>query len=1384
MSHEVAQVLWEELKQRFGQANALKIANLQDEIHACKQGSMTVTQYYTLIKGLWEEYSQFSPIVPCNCAPGTTNTCPAVKAFQTKQDTDYLIRFLRGLNAEYDVVKTQLLMMKPLPSITSAYDDALQHEEKLKGGITIGQDSTQPVVFAAATAQAVSTDTVDKKLFCRYCKKDTHVIEDCRKLKWKREQEQKRKGGNLPFSNNRFAAAITQDGQENKLVGSDASAADSIGLTAVELHQLKSLLQSSVSPVHRAFSVNQGSPAPPTHSGTYILSSYKHKDLDAVWILDTGASDHICCTFECLLNPKPVVGVYVYLPNSSRVLVSHIGSVKLPIGLTLHNVLFVPSFGFNLVSISKLTHDLRVSLLFKSRVCHIQDLTNSKMIGLATETRGLYQLNAQSHTSKFTSPIIATTYNFQPQQINLWHWRLGHASLDRVKLLQSCNPTIESENILHCQVCHLAKQKRLSFPVSDSTAAHSFDLIHVDIWGPLATESYDKFSYFLTIVDDYSRGVWVYLMKHKSESRNYLESFCLMVKNQFGRTVKVIRSDQGKEFLMTKFFSDHGILHQMSCVETPQQNARVERKHQHILNVARALQFQAGLPLPFWSDCVLHAVYLINRMPTPILNKHSPYEKLHGSSAILDNLKVFGCLCYASTLSQHRTKFQPRARQCVFLGMPSGIKGYKVMDLHTNQTFVSRDVIFYESIFPFKDVSSSALPQSQSIPPMIYQESDHRLPPAELSQSVDHSSPPLSCPAVPNSSCFPQDVLTDDAVELEADTHIEAPDDGVSDDPPPRRSTRARNIPVHLKDYHLDCSITRHSLASVVSYAHLSDSYRDYALAVVVTQEPNSYSEAVKDLCWRTAMEEELSALDANQTWDIVPLPSGKKPVGCRWVYKIKLRSDGTIERHKARLVAKGFTQVYGIDFLDTFSPVAKINSVKSLLAVASAKQWHLQQMDVSNAFLHGELEEEVYMQIPPGLSVQHGMCCRLKKSLYGLKQASRQWFAKLTQSLLDHGFRQSSADYSLFIKGEDDHMVILLVYVDDIILASASQDEIDMVKLYLQSNFKIKDLGDLKFFLGLEVARSKSGIVVNQRKYCIELLNEAGFLECKSTKSPMDPNTRLSAEQGDKLENPGLYRQLVGKLHYLTITRPDIAFAVQQLSQYQSEPCVGHLQAAQRILRYLKSSPGQGLFYKSDNELVLQGFCDSDWATCPDTRRSITGYCTYLGSSLVTWKSKKQTTVSRSSSEAEYRALAHLVCEIQWLTVLLADLGVKVMTPVNIYCDNRSAIHIAENPVFHERTKHIEIDCHVTRERIKSGLIKLHHVSTEEQLADLFTKGFHRRRLQFLLSKLGVIDIHSPTCGRVLNNTASPEIADKGSWEDERQRKRNTELRIEVRNK
>jgi len=522
-------------------------------------------------------------------------------------------------------------------------------------------------------------------------------------------------------------------------------------------------------------------------------------------------------------------------------------------------------------------------------------------------------------------------------------------------------------------------------------------------------------------------------------------------------------------------------------------------------------------------------------------------------------------------------------------------------------------------------------------------------------------------------------------------------------------STRTKRPPDYLKDYHCNLNVSntsskvKYPLNSVLSYNKLSPSYTSFVMSISSHVEPNTYSEAVKYDCWREAIHREISALESNQTWEIVVLPKDKTVIGCKWVFKIKYKTDESIERYKARLVAKGYTQTEGIDYLETFSPVAKMTTIRLLPSLASIYNWELKHLNINNAFLHGELKEDVYMVAPPGLtSIQPGQVCKLKKALYGLKQASREWFAKLSNFLISAGYTQSMNDHSLFINSSKRSFTTILVYVDDIVLAGNYKEEIDRIREALNKTFKIKDLWDLRYFLGLEVERSKKGIMINQRKYALELLKDAGLLACKLAITPMDNLVKISSTGSLPFTDVHAYRRMIGRLMYLTNTRPDITFSVQQLSQFLDKPTIAHYDAAIRILRYIKGAPSLVLFFSFSSSAHLKAFCDSDWGTCSDSRQSVTGFSVYLGNSLISWKSKKQGTVSKSSCEAEYRAMATVTCEIQWLVYLLQDFKVPFEQPSLLYCDNNSARYIAANPVFHERTKHIEIDCHIVREKIK----------------------------------------------------------------------------------
>ncbi|GAU29493.1 hypothetical protein TSUD_360380 [Trifolium subterraneum] len=820
-------------------------------------------------------------------------------------------------------------------------------------------------------------------------------------------------------------------------------------------------------------------------------------------------------------------------------------------------------------------------------------------------------------------------------------------------------------------------------------------------------------------------------------------------------------SDNGNEFLRD-FYKETGIVHQTSCVATPQQNGIVERKHQHILAVTRALLFQSHLPKIFWSHVVNHAIHIINRLLTPFLANKSPYQLLHQTLPDITTLKVFGSLCFASTLKANRLKLDSRSRKCILLGLKPGVKGHILFDIKSKEIFLSRDVIFFEHIFPYQhnplSKSSSSTPHhvpdpaylddlfqyrsshttSSLPPPSLHPSSTSPLMPNHISDSyiTPYTPPPpindlQTTPIHPNTFTDKppsSSTLSDKSVTLPL----------ASTSPIPlRKSTRLTNPPPYLQDYHcnlltstihdspssadITSSSSKYPLSAFLTYQHLSLAHTHFIMNLSTISEPTSYEEALKNENWTSAIKAELSALMNTNTWILAPLPAHKKAIGCKWVFKLKLHADGSVERYKARLVAKGFTQTEGLDYLDTFSPVVKMTTIRVLMVVAASQNWPLYQLDVNTAFLHGDLNEEVYMKPPPGLDLpQPDLVCKLQRSLYGLKQASRQWNTKLTETLIASGYTQCKSDYSLFTKLSTTGFTVILVYVDDLVLGGTDPHEITTVKTLLNNKFSIKDLGILK---------------------------------TKPCPTPMQPHQQLHKTSGTLLSDPTAYRRLIGRLLYLTHSRPEISYAVSKLSQFLSDPTNEHMLAGLHVLKYLKNNPGKGLFFSSNSTLQLKGFCDSDWASCPDTRRSTSGYCFFLSSSLISWKSKKQNVVSRSSSEAEYRALAQATCEAQWLLYILRDLHISHDFPIALYCDNQSALHIAANLVYHERTKHIEIDCHVVRDKVQQGLLHLLPVSSKDQLADILTKSLHPGPFSSLESKLGLFDIYSSLRGSVKAN-------------------------------
>nr|GMC82663.1 Retrovirus-related Pol polyprotein from transposon TNT 1-94 [Ipomoea batatas] len=443
-------------------------------------------------------------------------------------------------------------------------------------------------------------------------------------------------------------------------------------------------------------------------SGTKVSDDPLNGQFDTrLWIIDTGASRHVTGDSTWMTNAKDIFHCHVGLPNGKTVVATQEGSVRLTDKITLNQVLYVPSLSCNLISVSQLNDDMQSSVHFNSYMCAIQDQSR-EMIGTGVRRDGLYYFKGTDSVQHLTVNGVTTSFD-------LWHQRMGHPSEKVMKLLPSVGTAARSFNKA-CEVCFRAKQPREKFPLSNNRASRIFEKIHCDLWGPYRHQSSCGARYFLTIIDDYSRAIWVYLLIDKTEVLKMFLSFVAMIDRQFSQSIKVVQSDNGTEFkCLRDFFSATGILFQTSCVGTPQQNGRVERKHKHILNVARALRFQANLPIYFWGEYVLAATHLINRTPTPLLDNKTPYEILFGSPPSYNTIRVFGCLCFAHNQKAKGDKFASKSRKCIFVGYPFGKKGWKLFDLETKEFFVSRDVKFFEDNFPFPLTDTTTIPHEEFV---------------------------------------------------------------------------------------------------------------------------------------------------------------------------------------------------------------------------------------------------------------------------------------------------------------------------------------------------------------------------------------------------------------------------------------------------------------------------------------------------------------------------------------------------------------------------------------------------------------------------------------------------------------------------------------------
>ncbi|UYV66792.1 hypothetical protein LAZ67_4002870, partial [Cordylochernes scorpioides] len=830
-------------------------------------------------------------------------------------------------------------------------------------------------------------------------------------------------------------------------------------------------------------------------------------------------------------------------------------------------------------------------------------------------------------------------------------------------------PKGEFKSITSCETCIRGKQTRLPFPeVSLTKSTEPLQLIHSDICEPMRTKSYGGALHFATFIDDFSRMIFTFVMKRKNEIFKGFKVFKRFAEKQTGKKIKAIRSDNAAEYLSSDFkeyLLEEGIRHQLSVEYSPQQNGVAERANRTLVEITRCFIIQANLPDPLWAELVHTSTYIRNRCLRTNKSR-TLYEIFTGRKPTVSHLRIIGCKCFAVDNRPRRGKFAPRSEEYRLVGYSPESKAYRLWKPGTGMMIKSRDVRFLESENP---TSRNDVVQIEAIP----------------QKKVDIS--------------LEEESLQDDEITLPG---TDSEFLGEPSETMEVISQRGRGRPRYIR--------TGKPGRPRKEYPTANLSTQEFS-EVKYSPDPKDTEEALsgKDsYFWRKAMKEEFDSLIENKTWEL---------------------------RHKARLVAKGFSQKYGIDYEETFAPVVRQSTIRVFLALAVEYNLIVHQMDVQSAYLNGEIKEEVYMAQPENFVSRKypEKVCRLKKAIYGLKQAVIVWHEKLDTELKYLGLKQIQSDNCVYIKHHEG-ILLVAIYVDDLIIAAERKDTLIYFNESMKKIFKIKDLGKINYCLGIRIHTEKDGsISIDQEKYIEELLAKYRMKEAKPISTPMDSNSKLTKISLIEGENEPVkrveYQSLIGSLIYLSVsTRPDIAYAVSVLGQFSNDPMRQHWNAAKRVLRYLKGTLCLKITYEKTNE-TLYGCVDADWGGNLADRKSQMGLVFFLAGGPIAWESKKQQTVALSSTESEYIALCEAGKEAVYLRARLDEMGFGELLnePTVLKTDNQGAQQLARNPVHHARTKHIDIKWHYIRSICSDGLIEVVHTPTQENVADILTKGLPR---------------------------------------------------------
>ena len=1010
------------------------------------------------------------------------------------------------------------------------------------------------------------------------------------------------------------------------------------------------------------------------------------------WILDSGATSHMTPHAHYFHDIKRPEATRMVMTGAQELLpVSGIGTViaRTNTGRTvkMQNVLLVPKLAVSLMSLTKL---LQGGLCCEAKGNAMRIYNRSTTFFTLTIQENLLQTPIQ--TVQPTARVMSYSYNVEEKVGDAtlsWHKRLGHMSQSYMKLLISHKMAegvpLTKVHDFTCDDCHRGKMKQSPYPkhAVKAPVTEKLALVHIDICGPFRPSRHG-YKYFATITDDATRYRWVLLLKTKDEVVPKFKEWLPYAETQSERKLKALRSDHGTEFTsysFENFLKERGIAHDFAIAFHPQQNGVAERLNQTLEERVRTMLITAQLPVSYWEYAIKYATWLINRSVSSSLleEKLTPYEAWTGRKANLGGVHTFGCMAVCLIPKSKRDhKLAPTGEWLLFLGMSEDHKAWLLVNPTTWKEAEVRSAAFHEEkwLSTWRKENNQPVEQSQ-VP--FEREAEPQPPPRRFSELLQTQ--------LTNSENATEETLGDDFVSL-----VVQPD-GMSFYMGNLKALFTGDLPPEPR---------------TVDEA-LSGPYADK---------------------WKEAMDQEMHTLLERGTWELTELPPGKKPVGVKWVFKVKTNADGIMEKFKARLVAKGFTQIEGEDFYQIFAPVSDYTTARMLLAVAAVRKHAIIQLDVKNAFLYGDIDAQIYMKQPEGYHDGTSRVCKLVKALYGLKQSPRMWYHKLSSILEKHKFKRSIHDEALFVSHKvPSSPVWCLVYVDDILMTSPSAEVLQATVDKLKEDLTLTSSETLTQYLGMNLWKTAAGeICLSAEKYAEKLQTKFSIqAEKRRVETPLPSTEPVGMEPVPAMDEFNYLSKTGSLLYAATCCRPDMQHGVSVVAQTCKQRHQLHCYKLERVLQYLLQTKDHHLCYGSNgSDLVLRAYCDASFGPISKTdtnQRSSYGWVFTLGGSPISWCARRFDSTSLHVCDAELMAIKETTAQAIHLQALLAELGEKQDSPTTIHTDSKAAHDSLKSENFSKRLKHVTVARQWVREQLANNIVEIWHVRTHEQPADFFTK-------------------------------------------------------------